>query len=359
VPAALAVGELHDCAGQDLIRAIVAGYDVGARVAEALGGDRFFDLHHSSHSFGGLFAATAAATALAAPGRPAVAAAALSYAVQLASGNSCWRRDPDHVEKAFDFGGMPAHSGVLAARMAAAGFTGSSRPLEGTPGLFAAFPREARPALATEALGERYEIMRTAIKKWAVGSPIQAALDSLESLMAAHGFSAADVDDIVVSLPKQSAPVVDNRDMPAVCLQHQLALMLLDGTVTFASGHDLARMADRRVAELRKKIRIEPRPEPDFIEFPRQAIVEVTLAGGRRVTQRTLHVRGTPQNPMTAAEVVAKARDLVDPVLGAVRGTALVDTVLAVGRLPSVRQLAEAIACGGTGLAMQEAVPWR
>ena len=48
----------------------------------------------------------------------------------------------------------------------------------------------------------------------------------------------------------------------------------------------------------------------------RVAIVEVTLSDGTTLTERVEAVRGTVRNPMTRDEVVAKARDLIAPVLG-------------------------------------------
>ena len=56
----------------------------------------------------------------------------MSYAAQQTSGIPFWNRDPHHVEKAFDFGGMPARNGVSAALMVAAGFSAVDDPLAGT-----------------------------------------------------------------------------------------------------------------------------------------------------------------------------------------------------------------------------------
>lgn len=338
IPAVLALADRDGGSGTHLLRAIAAGYDVGPRVAEALGADRFFDTHHASHSYGGLFGAAAACGAWL-RFEPTQCEHLLAYAVQMASGNACWRRDVDHVEKAFDFGGMPAHHGVLAATMVQAGFTGSSQPLEGTPGLFAAFPSTSRPELSVAELGERFELMHTAIKKWCVGSPIQAALDSLERLVAAHGLSAGQVQDIVVDLPAQSAPVVDHRDMPDVNLQHQLALMLMDGSVGFYSSHDAARMRDPAIAALRTRIAIRPRTDGDFLQNMRQAIVTVTTHDGRSLADHTRHVRGTPANPMTPQEICDKATVLMEPVLGPVRTGQLVAQVLEIERSQDVRAL--------------------
>ena len=75
--------------------------------------------------------------------------------------------------------------------------------------------------------------MNTNIKRWSVGSPIQAPLDSLLDLIRAHGIKAGDVEKLVVRVAKQGANTTDNRDMPDICMQHMCAVMLLDGIVTF------------------------------------------------------------------------------------------------------------------------------
>ena len=337
VPAALAVADWIDASGDQLIRAVACGYDIGPRVARALGGEKYFERHHSSHAVGGLFGATAAVSALLGF-TPRECEYMLAYAVQLTSGNACWRRDPDHVEKAFDFGGMPAHQAVLAATFVRAGMSGSVQPLEGTPGLFSAHAASAHPELATEALGERYEIMNTAIKKWCVGSPIQAALDSTEYLMQHEGLKADDIARIDVALPKTSAAVVDRRLMPALSLQFQIALLLVDGRLTFDSGHDEHRMTEPRIAQLSERIHTDPRTEQEFVDYPRQAIVTATLRDGRVLRRQTLHVRGTPGDPMSQAEVQDKARDLMAPVLSE-RTETLVQRLLALDRVAKVREL--------------------
>ena len=61
----------------------------------------------------------------------------------------------------------------------------------------------------------------------------------------------------------------------------------------------------------------------------RQAIVEIVLRDGRRLSHRTRAVRGTADNPMTRSEVEAKARDLMVGVLGSDRAEKLVEAFLA------------------------------
>src|SRR5215469_8729690 len=253
VPAALAVAEQAGRGGEELIRAVALGYDVGARIAPALGSRRSDTASHSTHSLGTLFGATATAAALLHFDETQVRHA-LSYTVQQASGVAYWSRDHEHVEKAFDFGGMGARNGVAAATMVAAGFTAVDDPLGGTHNLFTALGAAPSPEKLTAELGHRYEIMLASIKKWCVGSPIQAALDAITLLIAEHGLNADNVRRIVVDMPDDRLHIVDNRTIPDICLQHLLALTLADGTLTFASAHDYARMEDPVVLAVRRRI---------------------------------------------------------------------------------------------------------
>lgn len=107
VPAALAMAERHHRDGTALLRAVALGYDVCARIGLSLGGIAFHGTGHTTHSFGPTFGGAAAGAALAGLASGQVRHV-LSYAAQQASGVSCYARDQDHVEKAFDFGGMPA-----------------------------------------------------------------------------------------------------------------------------------------------------------------------------------------------------------------------------------------------------------
>jgi len=103
----------------------------------------------------------------------------LDYASQEASGIAAWQRDTDHIEKGFVFAGGPARNGVTAALLVQSGL--DRRGTMSSPALtIFSWPISIRPIPVEmiEKLGERYEIARTNIKKWTVGSPIQAPLDA-------------------------------------------------------------------------------------------------------------------------------------------------------------------------------------
>jgi 2-methylcitrate dehydratase PrpD len=338
LPAALAMAERQRRSGTALLSAVALGYDVGCRLTQSLDAYQFREDGHSTHSFGPMFGAAAAAGALAGL-REHQVRHLLSYAAQQASGISCWMRDTDHVEKAFDFGGMPARNGVAAATMVGAGFTGVEDVFAGERNFFVAYGRSPDPEVLVRNLGTTYEIMNTNIKRWSVGSPIQAPLDSLLALIEQECIEADDVEKLMVRVARQGANTVDNRDMPDICLQHMCAVMLLDGTVTFKSAHDQKRMRDRNVLVLRR--RIELRADDDLTRAmpSRQGIVEIQLHDGREFKHHTTAVRGTADNPMTRGEVNAKAYDLMAPVIGKKRARRLCDAVWSLEKLRDVRAL--------------------
>ena len=339
VPAALAAGEQFGISGTHFIRAVALGYDIGPRVTMTLGGQEFEAASHwSTHSISPLFGAAAAASC-AARLNPQQMRWMLGYTAQQSSGLGAWNRDTEHVQKAFLFGGMTARSGVTSALLVHSGWSGVDDIFSGKDNFFAAYDPHADPSGLIEKLGERYEVTRTNIKKWPVGSPIQAALDALELMRQEHPFSADQVQQLSVRLATDEAAIVNNREIPDICVQHILAVALLDKTVGFVSAHDRARMNDPAVLRERAKIKLIPDDDLERLMPLRVAILDVTLMDGTKLSRRVDNVRGTPENPMTREEVLAKARDLVTPVLGAQKCADLLGKIIGLDNVKDIREL--------------------
>src|SRR5262245_40307251 len=158
VPAALAVAEQRGSGGPEFLRAVALGYDIGARLTISLGYPNPNQATHSTHTLGALFGAAASAAALLKLDARQVRHA-LSYTAQQASGCPYWHRDSEHIEKAFDFGGAGARNGVASAMMVASGMSGVDDPFDGRGNFFEGFALKPQPAVLTDGLGERYEIM--------------------------------------------------------------------------------------------------------------------------------------------------------------------------------------------------------
>jgi len=339
VPAALATGEQFHISGTHFLRAVTLGYDIGGRVTMSLGGQQFeAESHWSTHSIAPLFGAAAAAGCAAGLNAQQMRWM-LGYTAHQSSGLGSWNRDTEHVQKAFHFGGMTARSGVTSALLVQAGWTGVDDIFSGKDNFFQAYNPKADPAGLVDKLGVRYEVARTNIKKWPVGSPIQAALDALELLRQQRPFGAGEVKQVEVHLATHEAAIVNNREIPDICLQHMLAVALLDKTVSFASAHDPAKMKDPVVLRERAKINLIPDDDLERLMPLRVAIVEVTLADGTHLHQRVDNVRGTPENPMTREEVLAKARDLITPVMGGEKCSALLQKIFDLDKISDVRAL--------------------
>jgi len=338
VPAALAMGERTKGSGPDLIRAVALGYDVCCRWLMALGPNHVRATHRSAEGVSATMGAAAAAASMARIDEKGMRYV-LSYAIQQVSGVWSWERDVEHVEKAFDFAGMGARNGVTAALMVQLGFTGVEDVLEGEHNALEAHSREPKPEEMARDLGTRYFVTETAIKTFSVGYPIQAALDAFLSLRREHSLTPATVDRIVATLPEDGARIVDNRSMPDVNLQYLIAVALVDGTVSFDASHSYERMKDPQVLDVKRRVELVADRALMDPAAPRSARVEVRLRDGRTVNRFTRHAPGTKENPLDAGGVNAKARSLMEPVIGARRTAAVIERVHGLEAVGDVREL--------------------
>jgi len=339
VPATLATSEQFGTDGTRMLRAVALGYDIGTRVTMTLGAlDYQMTSHRSSHSIAGNFGSAAAAGCVAGLNAQQMRWI-LDYASQQASGIAAWQRDTDHIEKSLVFAGWPARNGVSAALLIQIGGTGVDDIMSGSDNFLMAFNPKSDPQGLVDKLGERYEVARTNIKKWTVGSPIQAPLDALEAMRKKHPFEADQVQKVVVRMATSDANTVNNREMPDISLQHMVSVMLLDKTASFVAAHDKPRMQDAAVLRQRAKVELKADVELDKLHPARVSIVEVTLADGTKLSERVEAVRGTSENPMTREEVITKARELTTPLLGADKSAKMIQKILALETVKDVREL--------------------
>lgn len=159
------------------------------------------------------------------------------------------------------------------------------------------------------------------------------------------GLDPAEIEKINLIMPDDRLAIVDNRDMPDVCLQHMVAVCLLDRGATFETCHDKARMRDPAVLSVREKMTVIPSPELTVAKPARQAILEVCTKAGKNYRHHTKAVRGTPTRPMSPEDVQAKALDLLVPVIGWTASDALIEAVWNLEMLEDINVLS-AIASG-------------
>jgi 2-methylcitrate dehydratase PrpD len=328
VPAALAMAEREQASGEKLVRAVTLGYDVGSRVARAMGGIDARGWHgHATHTIGPMFGATAAAAALAGLD-PDQVRYALSYTAQQASGITSWARDSEHIEKSFVFGGNGARCGVTSALFVQSGMTGEEDAFEGDNGFLDVFcPKKDEFSEWVASLGTHYEISITNIKKFSVGSPIQAAAEAMTQLVGENNLKPGDITNVDVLLPPQGAQIVNGRHMPDVNLQYCMAAIALDGgKLTFEATHTYERLSEPAIVDLMAKVHLQGNPDFAGMERQRPATVRIQTPSG--LLERYIPaVHGTADNPMTLEEVDAKVIDLIASIYDEQRGKDMIAAV--------------------------------
>jgi 2-methylcitrate dehydratase PrpD len=342
VPAALAMAEKEHRPGSEMIRAVALGYDVGCRFLLALGPDLVRGTHRGAEGYGATMNAMAAAASLARFDETAMRYA-ISYAAQQVSGLWSWVDDHDHIEKAFDFGGMGARNGVTAAVMVQAGFTGVHDVLGGTHNLIQALSTEPKPEALLADLGNRYFISESSIKTFTVGYPNQSPLDALLKLRREHNLTPATVDHIVVRLPEDTIGIVSNSPMPDVNCQYLMATALVDGGVSFANSHSREHMTAPQIRAVMELVQVIGDPKLNDPAAPRGGVIEVVLKDGSTVSKHTRFPPGTKENPLDTETMNAKARDLMGPVLGTERTEAAIRRLNALEQVNDVAELVRSV----------------
>ncbi|MGH8633129.1 MAG: MmgE/PrpD family protein [Burkholderiales bacterium] len=336
VPAALAIGEKAGIDGTRFIRAVALGYDVGLRAFKlvARGG-----VLTETHNIVGTFGASAACGCAVALDTRRMRTL-IDYASQQAgAGIGAWRQDTEHVEKSFMFGGMGARNGVTAAMLVQAGWTGVNDVFSGPGNLFQSYAPGADPEMLVRRLGEDYEVRNTIIKKWSTGDPIQSPLEAIQLIRQRRPFKTDDVRQINVRVATSAADKIDDSAMANLSMQYLIAVMLIDGTLSFKAAHDDARLRDPAVVRQKAKIRVTADESLERLLPSRVAIVEITFTDGTVVTERNDTVRGSPGNPMSSEEVASKARELIAPVLGNDKCAMLIDRIFALEGVANIREL--------------------
>ncbi|WP_214110828.1 MmgE/PrpD family protein [Acrocarpospora catenulata] len=313
VPAAWALVEARGGSGQDLLRAVVAGYEVAYRVARATKGaitPRFYG--DSIRTICGAAAAAAAALGLDAERT----GHALGVVGSMAGGLLEYRLDAHAtMVKRLQGGGWPAFCGVTAAMLAARGLTGPATVLEGRHGLVRAFATEASPDVGalTAALGTGFEISAWETKPYAARGGYNSTIDAVTALLREHGVDPAAVDRMVIGCSTKIAPATHTAPRSVMAAQYDLrfvaaAAMFLDLRDPGVWSAEV--VDDPRIVALLPRIHVEIDPEIERIYRTTNdhggARVRLDLSDGRSLQRQVRHATGTPDNPMSPEELGGK-----------------------------------------------------
>ena len=336
IAAALAVAQ-DTGASRDLYdRAVIAGYEVGCRIAMALQ-PRHYDMWHITGTVGTMGAAAAGAVLLGCD--RAGIAHAIAIASSFAGGHQQNLQGQSMVKAMHP--GHAADAGLLAAYAAAAGATGAPDSLHGPKGYAAATTDgTGNWDAALAGAGDWTPITRMTVKIHGCCGHIFAALDALAALQADVGFGPDDIAAIHVEGYGPTKDICDRPD-PQIAqearfsLQYCLAAQMILGQVKLAAFDDAA-LPDPAIRAIMPRITVE-RADDLAAAYPRkrQARLHLTLTDGRRFDRFQPHRRGDPEQPVTRDDLIAKFDDLAGPVLTPASLAALRDTILTGTELPT------------------------
>ncbi len=347
VPVALNTAEyLGGASGRDVLTAIVAGYEAGCRIGAAAGTDLLLRGFHPQGVIGPFTAAATSARLMnldAAETRNAMGIAGSLGAGLMAS------QEGAMVKRLHS--GTAAEAGVRGALLARDGFTGISDVVEAEYGGFlSAFSGKIELDRVTGGLGDVWEAAATGFKPHATVTSIHAALDALSAIREQHGLNPGDIAEIHAGVSHPThvhcAWPYEAQSITAAQMNiyYGLAMIAFHGRA-FTDQFTEDAIRDPGVLAFIKKItaEVDPDIEARGPAFRHMARVRVTTTDGQTFEETVTHRKGSPDNPLTAAEVEAKYMALAGGALGDDKARAVRDMVFALDRADEVESLTYAI----------------
>lgn len=333
VAAALAVAEERRVTGEVLAVAIAAGIEVECRLGLALFPQHYDAGWHSTATLGTLGAAAAACVA-AGLGAERVAHA-FGIAATQASGLRAMLPYPC---KSFNTGHAAA-SGVLAMLLAEAGLDSDPAVLEAPFGLFHVYGPVRDPAALVADLGPLRLVTEVSLKPYPCGVVIHPLIDACLALAAEAGCASGTVRALHAAVHPR-ALVLAGRPHPETAITarfslHHAAALALAYRSAGLRAFEAHAIDEPELVRLRSLMSIVP----DATLAPGEAVAQLELADGRTLEQRVRHSSGSPERPLTEAQLEHKFMELVQPVLGEDAGHALLADCLALDALPDVSAL--------------------
>lgn len=309
VPAALAAAAETGANGTAVLDAIVRGFEAMIRIGRSVGPAHYRQFHNTATC--GAFGAAAAVGSLLALDRSRLADALGNAGTQAAGLWQC--RLEDTMSKQLH-NGHAAQAGMLAAQLAAHGFTGAHAILEGELGFFAGLCPDALPERLLEHPDARWSIHETSFKPWPACRHTHPVIDAALALR--EQVDAADIQRIHVSSYRDAVKICDNLSpgtpvQAKFSLQQAAAVILLRGRPVLAD-FDMEAVGDPAVTALRALVTLhEDTAMTQAYPARFGARVEIHTRDGRRLSHQVVDALGDPEIPLSEDALIAKARMLL------------------------------------------------
>lgn len=309
-PVVLAVAQSIGASGKELLTAAVVGYEVGIRIGEFLGRSHYRVFHTTGTA--GTVAAAAAVGRLLTLDAEEMLHAFGSAGTQAAG---LWEFLRDAADSKQLHTAKAATDGLMAAYLAADGFTGARRILEGAQGMAAGMSTDADPSRLTDALGVRWALTETSFKFHASCRHTHPAADALQLLMHTNALRAEDIGHVTAHVHQAAIDVLGLVTNPRTVHQSKFSMGSVLAMIALFDRAGLvefdAHYRDPRVAALRDRVVMMLDDEVDRA-YPKHWIGKVTVhtVDGRILHGRVDEPKGDPGNTLSRSEIEEKARRL-------------------------------------------------
>ncbi|GLS19537.1 2-methylcitrate dehydratase [Labrys miyagiensis] len=327
--------------GRLFLKSVLLGYEVGRRVLEATGG---YEAHNGNgwHSTGtcGTFGAAAAVATLMGLDEDRIASA-LGCALSYSGGTWAFIHDGGPAKKLH--AGRAAEGGLIAARLARAGFAGPRSALDAKAwgSFFQTFgDHRAVPEVLCHEFGQDWRLNRCSIKPHATCRGTHSAIDAVDHLLSGNGLTSSDVASLTIDMSGFQFGMCGHKSLGSraqaqMSLPYAVAARLHYGKVSLAELEEGAwrnpaidKWLNRQTVRINDAMRDEDEPS-----------VEIRAHDGRSFAATVEHPLGGPLNPLSNERILAKYTDLAHAVLPEARVTALRDMILDIDSIADIRPL--------------------
>ena len=341
MPPALAIAERDGLSGRELLVALAAGCEVTTRVGLGLDYPEFRKRGWHGPGVIGPFGAAAAVGRLLKLDADTMAKAYGLAGSQAAGTFAAWGTPTVKFHQC-----RGALSGLMAALLAQQDFLATREFLTAKDGgLYNTYSNGGKPDAATDQLGERWELEQIALRLWPSASSIQGFITAMFDLVEEHRVAAERVRKVRVSMSQTAYDLHGHFErykskFDALLSTHYAAAVILHDRELTLAQFEPARYNDPKLKSFAAD-KVEVKPDASLTGV--QAIVEAEMADGVTIKVRCDTPRGSPDNPLTQAQLEAKFRTYAKPRLSSARIEEVLDMVTRLEELPDVGSLMTAL----------------
>lgn len=326
----LAVAQELNSSVENTIAAVVAGYEAMGRIGCAFDPDFMARGSHPTANHGVFGACTGAAKLLGLSS--AQLNMAWGIATSLSSGSMAFTEDPKGTMVKRLHAGWPAHSGVVAAKLAKLGFTGPRETLDRRRGYIGSRSPDAQREKIVEALGQAWVVDEVSIKPYACCRLFHSSIDAIKYLQKHHAFAVEDITEVQAFGSKHMIDGhMEYRPESVMSAQYSLPFSLAVALCSDAgdpkqfgesclNSEAVLNVADLVVAAVREEL------ENLFPEKYAGSIT-IVLRDGRSITHTVLDCSGSAANPLDRASIKSKFHLLAEENIGKESRMAILDCV--------------------------------